>query len=74
MLMEFRGSLRRQTHLSEVLIEVKFVFRVEPILLTAVIITIEIPAAINPYSIAVAPDSSRKKPNKTRFNTASCFR
>jgi hypothetical protein len=29
------------------------------------------PAAIRPYSIAVAPDSSDKKLNKVRFNTAS---
>jgi|SRR4051794_19199469 len=33
----------------------------------------EIPAAIGPYSIAVAPDSSDKKLNKMRFNTASCL-
>jgi hypothetical protein len=29
------------------------------------------PAAIRPYSIAVAPDSSDKKFNKVRFNSAS---
>jgi hypothetical protein len=34
------------------------VLRVEPIALTVAMITTEIPAAINPYSIAVAPDSS----------------
>ncbi len=71
--MEFRVAPRRQTHLSEALIEVKLAFRFVPILLTAVIITIEMPAAINPYSMAVAPDSSRRKPNKIRFNTASSF-
>jgi hypothetical protein len=30
-----------------------------------------IPAAIRPYSIAVAPDSLEKKFNKVRFNAAS---
>ena len=40
---------------------VNLVFRVEPMLLTAVMITIEMPAAIRPYSMAVAPDSSFTK-------------
>ena len=37
-----------------------FALRVEPIALTVAIITTEMPAAIRPYSIAVAPDSSFK--------------
>src|SRR5262245_25199065 len=36
----------------------KLVFRLEPIAFTLAMMTIEMPAAINPYSIAVAPDSS----------------
>src|ERR1700730_4231380 len=59
------------TYFSEVEIPSKFVFRVEPIPFTAVMITIEIPAAIRPYSIAVAPDSSDKNLRKARFNSAS---
>src|SRR5438067_6487051 len=49
---------------------VNLVFRVEPMLLTAVMITIEMPAAIRPYSIAVAPDSSFTK-RAIRFFIAS---
>src|SRR4029078_3522802 len=41
--------------------ESKLDLRVLPIALTVAIITTEIPAAINPYSIAVAPDSSLRK-------------
>src|SRR5215831_6274779 len=40
---------------------VNFTFRVEPIALTVVMITTEIPAAIRPYSIAVVPDSFFRK-------------
>jgi hypothetical protein len=47
------------------------VLRLVPTPLTAVIIAIAIPVAIRPYSIAVAPESSDKKLNKIRFNTAS---
>jgi hypothetical protein len=53
-------------YFSEVEIPSKFVFRVEPIPLTAVMITIEMPAAIKPYSMAVAPDSSFRK-REARF-------
>jgi len=35
-----------------------FAFKVVPIALTVAMITTEMPAAISPYSIAVAPDSS----------------
>ena len=38
-----------------------FAFKVEPIWLTVLMITTEMPAAIRLYSIAVAPDSSFKK-------------
>src|SRR5882724_5587595 len=48
-------------YFSELLIEVNFSFSVVPRPFTAAIIASEIPAAINPYSIAVAPHSSRQK-------------
>ena len=38
--------------------EVNLPLRVVPIVLTVAMITTEMPAAIKPYSIAVAPDSS----------------
>jgi hypothetical protein len=41
--------------------DVKVVFRLLPVLWTATMIATEMPAAMRPYSIAVAPDSSRKK-------------
>ena len=37
------------------------VFKVEPIAVTVPMITTEMPAAMRPYSIAVAPDSSFRK-------------
>ena len=40
---------------------VNFVFRFEPIVVKAVMMTTAIKAAIRPYSMAVAPDSSRTK-------------
>lgn len=45
-------------YFSELLIEVNFSFRLVPRPLTTAMIASEIPAAINPYSMAVAPDSS----------------
>ena len=47
-------------YFSEVLIELKLVLSLVPTPCTAVMIAIAIPAAIRPYSIAVAPDSSLK--------------
>jgi hypothetical protein len=44
-------------YLSWVEMLLNFVFKVEPIELTVAMITTEIPAAIKPYSMAVAPDS-----------------
>lgn len=60
-----------ETYFNELLIEVNLSFRFVPRPLTAAMMASEIPAAISPYSIAVAPDSSDKKLNKVRFNTAS---
>ena len=45
--------------------------RVVPKVFTMAIIASEIPAAIRPYSIAVAPDSSDRKFKNVRFNSAS---
>jgi len=48
-------------YLSEVLIELNLVFKLLPRPLTTAIIASEMPAAMRPYSIAVAPDSSFTK-------------
>src|ERR1700694_3048013 len=64
-------SLRREAYFSEVLIVVKVPVRAVPTPLTATMIAIAIPAAISPYSMAVAPDSSDKNFTKLRFNSAS---
>jgi hypothetical protein len=54
-------------YFSEVLIELNVVFRVEPRPLTAAMIASAIPAAISPYSIAVAPHSSFQNFKTERF-------
>jgi hypothetical protein len=71
---EFLCFLRKETetYFSELLIEENLSFRFDPRPLTTAMMANAIPAAIRPYSIAVAPDSSDKKLNKVRFNTASC--
>jgi hypothetical protein len=51
-----------------VLIEAKLVLRVVPTPLTATMIVIAMPAAIKPYSMAVAPESSDKNLAKMHFN------
>jgi hypothetical protein len=48
----------RKGYFSEVLIDVNWVLRFEPRPFTTAIIASAMPAAIRPYSIAVAPDSS----------------
>src|SRR4051812_789050 len=69
----FRCSPEQKTkaYFSELFTKVNLSFRVLPRLLTTAIMASEMPAAIRPYSIAVAPDSSDKKLKKVRFNTAS---
>jgi len=71
--MEFWMFPEKETevYFSELLIEVNCVLRFVPRPLTTAIIASAIPAAIKPYSIAVAPDSSDKKLNNIRFNNAS---
>jgi hypothetical protein len=68
-----QGLRLRQTggYFSEVLIEVNFVLRLLPRPLTATIIAMEIPAAIRPYSMAVAPDSLAKNLAKICLTFAS---
>src|SRR6478752_192041 len=65
------GVTGQQTYFSELLIDVNCVLRVVPIPLTTAIIASAMPAAIRPYSMAVAPFSSERKFDKIRFNTAS---
>ena len=60
-----------RNYFSELLIEVNLSLRFVPTPLTTAIMASAMPAAIRPYSIAVAPDSSDKKFNKVRFNSAS---
>ena len=60
-----------ETYFNELLILLNWVLRFVPRPLTTAIIASAIPAAIRPYSMAVAPDSLEKKLNKVRFNTAS---
>src|SRR5258708_28148807 len=52
-------------YFSEVLIELNLAFRVVPTPLTTAMIARAIPAAIKPYSMAVAADSSRTKRAKS---------
>src|SRR5215510_8325378 len=56
-----QATLATFAYLSEVLIVVNLAFRLVPRPLTTAMIASEMPAAIRPYSIAVAPDSSFTK-------------
>ena len=58
-------------HFNETLMSVNLVFRLVPRPLTMAIIASEMPAAIRPYSIAVAPDSSDQSFRNVRFKFAS---
>jgi hypothetical protein len=57
-------------YFNELLIEVNLSFSVVPRPFTAAIIASEIPAAISPYSIAVAPHSSFQKSTTNAFITS----
>lgn len=48
---------RLEPHFNAVAIDVKLVTRFEPIVFSTAMIATDIPAAIKPYSMAVAPDS-----------------
>jgi hypothetical protein len=52
--------LKRRSYFSEVLIELNLVLSLVPRPFTDAMIAMEMPAAISPYSMAVAPVSSRK--------------
>jgi hypothetical protein len=54
------GTINRNCHFKELLIEENFVFSLLPMPFTTAMIASEIPAAINPYSMAVAAVSSAK--------------
>ena len=58
-----------RNYFNEVLIEANLSFIVLPRLFTTVMIARAIPAAIRPYSIAVAPDSSDQNFEITRFKS-----
>jgi hypothetical protein len=60
-------QLVRGTHFKAVCTLVNVVLRVDPRLTTTVIIAIDMPAAISPYSMAVAPELSFKKRSTTLF-------
>jgi hypothetical protein len=60
-----------ECYFNDVLIVPKLVLSVEPRPFTATMITIEIPPARIPYSIAVAPDSSDRNFKKVRCKPAS---
>jgi len=58
-------------YFSELLMVSKFVLSLVPRPFTAVMIAIAMPAAIRPYSMAVAPDSSLRNEVITDFMTGS---
>ena len=61
----------RGDYFKELLIEVNIPLRLLPRPLTIAMIAKEMPAAIKPYSIAVAPESSDTNFKTMRFNFAS---
>ena len=68
----FESALERGQHyFKAVPIELNSVLRLVPKLFTAVMIASAIPAAIRPYSIAVAPDWSDRNFKKQRRKCAS---
>jgi hypothetical protein len=61
-----RRCQQQNIYFNEVLIELNMVFRLLPSPLTTAMIASAIPAAISPYSMAVAPDSSFQNLKKER--------
>src|SRR5437588_12980108 len=61
----------RCRYFSDELMSVKLVFRLVPRPFTIAMMASEMPAAISPYSIAVALDSSVRKFRKLRFKSTS---
>ena len=73
-LTESQPLLEKETgrnHFNELLIELNLSLSVLPRPFTTAMIARAIPAAIRPYSIAVAPDWSDRKFDKVRFKPAS---
>jgi hypothetical protein len=62
-----------RNYFKELLIEPNLSFKLVPKLFTTVMIASAIPAAIRPYSIAVAPDSSDQNFETMRFKTRLHF-
>jgi hypothetical protein len=56
-------------YFSELLMEVNLLLSLEPMPFTTLMIASEIPAAIKPYSMAVAPLSSRKNLMNNRIES-----
>src|SRR5712691_1328068 len=68
-----RGELTRTSRVAQrscVLMLVKVLFSLVPSALTLTMMTTEMPAAMSPYSIAVAPDSSFRKRRIRLFMTS----
>ena len=68
-----RREMEGGNYFKEVLIEVNFSFIVVPRPFTTVMIASAIPAAIRPYSIAVAPESSVQNFKIMRFKSRLLF-
>ena len=66
-----RGARSTADYFSELLTDVNMVLRFVPSPFTATMMAIEMPAAINPYSMAVAPEVSERNSIIIRFNFAS---
>ena len=64
------ARLDRAAYFSELLIDANVPLSLVPRPFTVAMMAMEMPAAIRPYSIAVAPDSSDKK-SRNRFKVAS---
>ena len=65
------GARSTADYFSELLTDVNMVLRFVPSPFTATMMAIEMPAAINPYSMAVAPEVSERNSIIIRFNFAS---
>src|ERR1700747_3329939 len=64
---------KHQAYFNELLTEVKTPLRLMPSPFTATMIASEMPAAIRPYSIAVAPASSDRNCKNLYFNAINIF-
>jgi hypothetical protein len=67
------GETPSGDYFNDELMSVNLVLKVPPRPFTMAMMAREMPAAIRPYSIAVAPDSSDKKFRNLRFNSTSAI-